>query len=283
MKKRVRIIIFALIAAGLLIYLAACLPADKQQAGLAETVIPEVNTPAAPPEVPEAEEKDDEPEPDKPETETTDPTDPEEEESTEPGIPGKRYPEEYIIDYWNNTAQDYSHIEIRDSEGSDISAIAIDLWWAASAVNNEGDGVMFDMGEEVGNGVSGAMIQANIINNYDSVVDGIFTANGKDQLEKACVPFNDDSEPAPVIRKKDGVTYRVSDFRSGFFISHALVDMRVKESAPERVTLEVKYGMYYEGNPKDAPNHAFADFTIVKQDGIWFVEDYCYPGWVYPE
>ena len=282
MKKHCNIIIFILIAAGLLLYSAACSPVEKQTAGPAEMVIPEVNTPAEPPEVPEVEEKDDEPEPGNPET---GPTDPEEEESTEPGIPGKRYPEEYIIDYWTNTAQDYSHIEIIDSEGNDISDIAIDLWWAASAVNNECDHVMFDEGrQDVPPDISGAIIQANELKNYDAVVDGIFTANGKAQLEKACVLF--DSEYVPVIRKKDGVVYRVAAFKSGFSVSSALTDIRVKECAVDRITLEGKYGVFgfdFDGNPKDAPNHAFADFTIVKQDGIWLVEDYCYPGWVYPE
>lgn len=179
--------------------------------------------------------------------------------------PAEDYVNRYSGEY-NTELSDYSNIQIKDSDGNDISHIAIDLWYAANEIYNVDDSKMFQMGEsEVA--LSGYTMPSNELLNYAPVVEHVFTQNGITQLEQTVIGGSEF-----FIRKKDGKVYRMSAWKTGYSFADALMDMKVKESVGNTITLAATYASIDRDNTT-----VTIDFTITNADSTWLVDDYVYP------
>lgn len=170
--------------------------------------------------------------------------------------------------------KDYSTVAIKNTAGEDISADVIDLWYAANEVYNVDDDMMFEMAESA---TLFGEIEHYELKNYDEVVDGIFTANGKKQVEEACI-----GSEMTFIQRKDGKVYRLGPWKTGHSMAFALVDMQPKEVAETKVTVTAKYEKFAKPIDPEAaknyiPEYELVEFTIVLENGIWMTDDYRYP------
>lgn len=186
-------------------------------------------------------------------------------------------PEDYISRFTGDYSdKNYSTIKINDSNGNDISNIVIDLWYAANEVYNVDDGVMFETGE----GVKLYEDYPDFIElkNYNDVVDKIFTANARKQVEETCLSGGEKT----FIQKKDGKVYRLGPWRTGNSYAHALKDIQLKEATQNSVVVTVEYEksgriFYDDENYGYPPEYDSRDFKIIKEGNIWVVENYIYP------
>ena len=178
----------------------------------------------------------------------------------------------YTGDY-NTAFSDYSDIRVTDGEGEDIAPMAIDLWYAANEIYNEGSREMFDFGIP---GYSDRLFpeyehpESYLLEDYDAVVKRVFTPHGIAQLEGTWV------DSAPLIRKAEGKVYRVYSWKSGYPVAGALLDMRVTQRGEDTLTLAVTYAL--ADNDNRVWGEETVPFAIARQDGRWLVEDYLYPG-----
>jgi len=168
--------------------------------------------------------------------------------------------------------KDYSGIEIKDSNGNNITNIAIDLWYCANSVYNVDDGKMFDIDYTETFLIENAP-GFNELRNYDAVVNNVFTQNGIAQLENVKLGVN-------FIQKQDSKVYRMGPYKTGYSYADALVDMKVKEVSANKMTIMAQYEVfagYIVVDPDYKPEYAKMDFTIVKSGGIWLVDDFVSP------
>ena len=184
-----------------------------------------------------------------------------------------RYPKEAFENFSAN--KDYSAISIRDASGNDITSTAIDLWWAANAVYDVDDVILFEMGDQTR--LRDDMPDFYELINYNEIMPKIFTQHGIQQVEQTCI-----GSTKPFIQKQDGKVYRLGPWKTGYSYNMAMTDMQVKEAAQNRVTLTVKYELPLgyvpdpESNEQVEPEYGTVDFTIAKINGIWLVDDYVF-------
>lgn len=183
----------------------------------------------------------------------------------------RRYPDEY------RSVGDISGISVQDSQGEDITEAAIDLWFAANEVYNVDDTVMFEMGE-------GTQVltppgpEFYELKNYEAVVDGIFTENGRDQLERTWIG----ADGITFLQMRDGAMYRLGPWKTGYSYAKTLSGMRVAQAEGNTVVLDVDYISNLSPDAQMnmetfVPEYRTVPFIIRKVDGIWLVEDYIYP------
>ena len=185
-----------------------------------------------------------------------------------------RYPDNLFY-HWLD--RDYSHICVEDSEGNDITNIAIDLWYCANSIYNVDSTEMSGIGE-FASLQEYAIPQCSEFLNYSDVVTNIFTEHGIAQLEQTSFV----SEGNYLIRKIGEKVYRMDSYKSGFNIADTLVDMQVAERSDDRIALSVEY--LVKGFVDDPNEPGFyepipytVNFVIAKMGDQWLVDDYIYP------
>ncbi|MEY8440119.1 hypothetical protein [Anaerotruncus colihominis] len=159
--------------------------------------------------------------------------------------------------------------------GENLYDTFADLWFKANRIYDVDD---FNFLESAGSCDLGIGPEFYEITNYDTVVPTVFSVKGIEQLEQATIG----NATVTFIQKKDGKTYRMGPWKTGYAYQDELENIRLKEAADNRVTLEVQYRQSpgYAGakeNPDYVPEYAFVDFTVVKENGQWLVEDYIFP------
>ncbi len=160
--------------------------------------------------------------------------------------------------------------------GENLYDTFADLWFKANCIYDVED---FTFLEKAGSCDFGIGPEFYEITNYDTVVPTIFSAKGIKQLEQATIG----SDTVTFIQKKDGKTYRLGPWKTGYAYQNALEDIRLKEAFDNKVILEVQYRQFpgYAGAEENSDyvlEYAFVDFTVVKENGQWLVEDYIFPG-----
>lgn len=165
----------------------------------------------------------------------------------------------------NTKSGDEYSLTIHDNNGQDISSEVLALWKDANRVYDVDDVIMFEMGDSVR--LLDNAPEFIELKNYDTVVDAIFTENGKAQLEQTKI-----GGPATLIQKQDGKTYRMGPWKTGASYAENLEGMAVVSVSDDKIVMRAKY--------KDIPNktgYGYADFTLLSSNGNWLVEDYQYP------
>lgn len=71
-------------------------------------------------------------------------------------------------------------------------------------------------------------------------------------------------------------------WKTGYSYQNALENIRLRGTVDGKVTLEMQYRLDpgYAGakeDPNYVPEYAFVDFTAVKEDGQWLVEECLFP------
>ena len=159
-----------------------------------------------------------------------------------------------------------------DADGNDVSKILIDLWYCASDAYDVDGMVVFETGDWVSLLVNHP--QFIELTNYDEVLPKIFTPRAIAQYEASDVVL--------IQKTADGKVYRLGPWRTGYSYAWALTDLRGLEVQPDRIVAEATYikNPGYAGageDPAYVPEYDTVPFTVVKQNGIWLVDDYTYP------
>lgn len=184
---------------------------------------------------------------------------------SEYGLSGKRFGDAYAD-------RDYSGIQVLDADGNDVSKILIDLWYCASDAYDVDGMVVFETGDWVS--LLDNHPQFIELTNYDEVLPKIFTPRAIAQYEASDVVL--------IQKTADGKVYRLGPWRTGYSYAWALTDLRGLEVQPDRIVAEATYikNPGYAGageDPAYVPEYDTVPFTVVKQNGIWLVDDYTYP------
>lgn len=171
--------------------------------------------------------------------------------------------------------QDYSGIHISDAQEADISEEMIRLWYACNDIYNVYDPWIFQQGAEY---LPETGPYYTELLNYDQVVDSVFTAAGRSQLEAAQIGGGD------FLMMMDGKVYRLSPWKTGYSYGDALRDMKALAVSENEIFLSVEYqeDCGFAG-PNPNPTYAWVQMRLVKQDGRWLVDDYSYPEAKYPQ
>ena len=182
------------------------------------------------------------------------------------GPTGRRYPGSFSEQY------DLSGLHLTDAAGSDITGIAVDLWYCASAAYNVDDTVLFPDG-------SYEMLRDDMpmfyeLNDYEATIGSIFTPEARAAFEA--------SEVTRITRTADGRVWRLGPWRTGYAYELALSGLEPVSSAPGRVTLRAWYetnagGIERDTDPAYVPHYRPVNFTLEQVDGIWYVAEYTYP------
>ncbi len=182
------------------------------------------------------------------------------------GPTGKRYPGNF------STLHDYSGIQVLDADGTDITGILVDLWYCASEAYNVDDAIFFTLGES-------ARLSENYpefyeLTNYAEKIQSVFTPNAIAQYEA--------SDVTAIQKTEDGRVWRLGPWRTGYSYGFALTGLEAVDTSLDRMTIRATYetnegGIMREEDPDYVPNYRTVDFTVVKADGVWYVDDYTYP------
>lgn len=182
----------------------------------------------------------------------------------------RRFPGMWPSEHYQSGA-----FSVQDATGNDVTADLVDLWFACNAVCEQDNYLLFSVSDRMKfSAMSPDYMQ---LDNYEDVVDSIFTANGRKQLEQA------KTGGQLVFETRYGNYYRMLPWKYTYYYSVALHSMEVKEAEENRLVLSVQYQTNASRFFPDEPEATFdaVDFTVVKEDGIWKVENYCYPDFTY--
>lgn len=184
---------------------------------------------------------------------------------SEYGLGGKRFQDAYAD-------RDYSSIQVLDADGNDVSKILIDLWYCASDAYDVDGMTVFQNGDWVS--LLDNHPQFIELTDYAEVIPTIFTPRAIAQYEA--------SDVVVIQKTEDGKVYRLGPWRTGYSYAYALTGIQATEVTENRITAQVTYiknpgyaGAYED--PAYVPEYDTVPFTVVKQDGIWLVDDYLYP------
>ena len=183
---------------------------------------------------------------------------------SEYGLSGKRFGGEY--------SQDYSHIKILDAQQEDVSKIMVDLWYCASDAYDVDGMTVFENGDWVT--LSENRPQYIELKNYSQVMPTIFTQKAIAQYEKSSV--------VDIQKTADGKVYRLGPWRTGYSYAWALTNLKAQEVSEDRIVLEATYikNPGYAGageDPNYTPEYGTVPFIVVKEQGVWLVDEYVYP------
>src|SRR5699024_1439819 len=128
-----------------------------------------------------------------------------------------------------------------DAAGSDITGIAVDLWYCASAAYDVDDTVLFPDG-------SYEMLRDDMpmfyeLNDYEATIGSIFTPEARAAFEA--------SEVTRITRTADGRVWRLGPWRTGYAYELALSGLEPVSTAPGRVTLRAWYETNAGGIERD--------------------------------
>lgn len=169
----------------------------------------------------------------------------------------------------------YMKFEIIDSNGEDISNILSDLWWNANNIYN----VDSDIGLKLGHPIDllGAGPEFYEFINYEPAVKNIFSANGIKQLENTKIG----SDITTFLQKRDGKIYRLGSWKTGYNYEDNLHTMITKSVTDNKITVEAQYEIPTSIEARESPNYMpqyqSVNFIVVKENGMWLVEDYRFP------
>ncbi len=181
-----------------------------------------------------------------------------------------RYP--YMWPAYFYESGDFS---VKDADGNDVTPDVVDLWFACNTLCEQDDYFMFDVDNRV-KLYSKAPDYLRLAD-YEEVVDSVYTTNGHKQLEQA------KTGGQLVFEEKGGYFYRMLPWKDVYCYAISLYSMEVKKAEENRLVLSVQYETNADTVLPDKPEAAFdwVDFTVVKEDGVWKVENYCYPDFSY--
>lgn len=180
-------------------------------------------------------------------------------EDAQPALTNPRYPGIRALDRYKARP-----FQILDASGEDIAPIAVDLWYASKEIYNENDYNMFQWSFS-----KDPDDNRFELCNYEQVVDSIFTANARRQLEETQT-----ENGWMLIQQENGKYYRT--YRSIWLDDTqyvALHDMQVKQAEENYLVLSVECSSSH----KISAEHTFVDFALKKVDGVWMVDDFPYP------
>ncbi len=176
-----------------------------------------------------------------------------------PALTNPRYPGTRALDRYKAKP-----FQLLDASGEDIAPIAVDLWYASKEIYNESDYTMFQESS-----TTDPDDNRFELCNYEQVVDSVFTANARRQLEETQTETG-----RMLIQQENGKYYRT--FRGLWLDDTQYVvfyDMQVKRAEENYVVLSVECGSSH----KFSAEHTFLDFALKKVDGVWMVDDFSYP------
>jgi hypothetical protein len=182
----------------------------------------------------------------------------------------RRFPGMWPSEHYQSGA-----FSVRDAAGNDITADLVDLWFACNAVCEQDNYLLFAVSDRMKfSAMSPDYMQ---LDNYEKVVDSVYTTNGHKQLEQA------KTGGQLVFETRYGNYYRMLSWKYTYYYSVALHSMEAKEAEENRLVLSVQYQTNADTVLPDEPEATFdwVDFTVVKEDGVWKVENYCYPDFAY--
>lgn len=164
---------------------------------------------------------------------------------------------------------------VKDASGTDITGDVYDLWLACNEIYNQGSLLMFPENE-----LTTLYSQAPNyyrLGNYAQIVDSIFTADGRKQLEQA------KTGGQPLFEEQDGSYYRMCPWKDYTQKLPILCNLQTKQTGNGRMTFSMGYRFYTdpEIDGSSVPSFEYVDFTIVKVDGVWMIDEYCHPGFSY--
>lgn len=164
---------------------------------------------------------------------------------------------------------------VKDADGNDVTPDIVDLWFACNTVCEQDDYSMFYVDNRMK--LYSQTPDYLRLTDYEEVVDSIFTANGRKQLEQATTGGQ------LVFVEKNGMFYRMLPWKDVRCYAVPLHSMEVKEAEENRLVISVQYQTNASRFFPDEPEATFdaVDFTVVKGDGVWKVENYCYPDFAY--
>lgn len=168
---------------------------------------------------------------------------------------------------WDRMYLRHGDIHVEDAQGQDITSQAVSLWYRANSAYLS-DGMVFDCGNRQ-TIISEQRDNFYRLKDYEEVMSGIFTEQGRLQYEAAV--FSGGYRP---LLNYGGKYYRLFSYEIHNY-GRALSNIRVVSADGDRVELEVTYrefasdGLHY--TPCTVP------MTLARQDGEWLVDAYTHP------
>lgn len=184
------------------------------------------------------------------------------------------YKYDWLLDVYDTIEKNKKNLIVPEKQNTvptEISDTFTYLWRSANEVYNVDSAELFEFGETVK--LYDNSPEYTEIKNYDEVVNKIFTANGKNQLESTYLG----GDKYTFIQKSGGKVYRLAPWKTGTSYVNSLYQVSyVDDISNGRATFEVKYKKP-TANENAEPEIGTVEFILVNQNGTWLVDNYVYP------
>lgn len=161
------------------------------------------------------------------------------------------------------------NLTVNDIDGNDITDRVIELWWSVNAIYNVDSDSLLELGDYYADFDGSAGFYEVL--NFEEIVEQLFSPVGKRQL------LNTKLGNVNFLQERNGKIYRLGPWKTGWGCGDSILEAFIKELTENKIILSIKFDAAYRYEDDDSHDYRFVDFSIVKIDNVWYVDNYVYP------